>query len=163
MRRCSGPELKANDYNALFQHEFGHYLQSQVYGPLYMMKVAIPSMGSKNEVGSPHSSNPAEQDANIRAFNYFKKYDSTHFDSYDESGKYNGYWKWQKTDSGHYNPINGIDWVNYSLKQEQNKKVLSGTPTGLYGFDIPLVVFPSHILGETISGLINMVMYNLTY
>lgn len=157
-----GPELKANDYNALFQHEFGHYLQSQIYGPLYMMKVAIPSMGSKNEVVSPHSSNPAEQDANIRAFNYFKKYYPKRFDTYDESGAYNGWWKWDETKKDR-NPINEIDWLNYKSQMEHNQTVLSTSPTGLFWFDIPLVIFPSHIIGETISGLINMGLYNATY
>ena len=32
--------------NAPFQHEYGHYLQSQLFGPLYISMIAIPSLYS---------------------------------------------------------------------------------------------------------------------
>lgn len=157
-----GPELKAKNSNGLFQHEYGHYLQSQVYGPLYMMKVAIPSMGSKNQVGSPHYSNPVEQDANIRAFNYFKTHYAKYFDSYDDSGAYNGQWKWDIAKTSNANPINGMDWTNYKSQRVNNDKILSNSPTGLLGFEIPLLFFLGPI-GEIAGGLINMGIYNATY
>ena len=159
-----GYELKADNSNGYFQHEFGHYLQSQVYGPLYLMKVAIPSIGSKNDSTSPHYKNPVEQDANIRAFKYFKKYYSESFDSYDSSGKYNGAWRWDKSTDGKYaNPIEGMDWLNYDSNRVNNDRILSASPMGLNWYDIPLAIFPTHILGETIGGIINMVNYNEVY
>ena len=65
--------LKADPNNYLFQHEYGHYIQSQNFGIVYLSRYGIPSglncMGHKN-----HNYHPAEQDANIRAFKYFNKY-----------------------------------------------------------------------------------------
>ena len=62
--------LSASPDNYLFQHEYGHYLQSKATGPLYLSRYAIPSglncLGNKN-----HDFHPVEQDANIRAFKYF--------------------------------------------------------------------------------------------
>ena len=60
--------IKAAPNNSLFQHEYGHYRQSQEFGWLYLPKCGIPSLFSK----SPHNSHPVEQDANIRGYEYFK-------------------------------------------------------------------------------------------
>lgn len=35
--------IKASPNNSLFQHEYGHYLQSQSSGPFYLQRYAIPS------------------------------------------------------------------------------------------------------------------------
>ena len=72
--------IKADANNRLFQHEYGHYLQSQVSGLFYLGKYALPSVFSKGE----HRLHPAEQDANSRAFTYFNK----HIENY-------GGWQWQ--------------------------------------------------------------------
>lgn len=64
--------LEADANNYLFQHEYGHYIQSQATGPFYIQRYGIPSffncLGEKK-----HDYHPAEQDANIRALKYFKK------------------------------------------------------------------------------------------
>lgn len=75
--------LFARPDNSLFQHEYGHYLQSKATGPWYLSRYAIPSgldcLGIKD-----HNYHPVEQDANIRAFKYFNKkldnYSSWDFD-----------------------------------------------------------------------------------
>ena len=79
-----GKSLVANNGNDYFQHEYGHYIQSQRYGPLYLSKIGIPSAFSKNTSSSPHHNNPTEQDSNIQAFNYFRKYYSKEFDKYEK-------------------------------------------------------------------------------
>lgn len=61
------------------------------------------------------------------------------------------------------NPIEGIDWYKYETQQEHNNNVLSLSPTGVNWFDFPLLVFPSHFVGEIIGGFINMDRYNKTY
>jgi hypothetical protein len=66
--------LQADPNNTLFQHEYGHYLQSQASGPRYLTKYAIPSLhdatfGAENT----HYAHPTEQDANARALAYFEK------------------------------------------------------------------------------------------
>jgi hypothetical protein len=60
-------ETDAN--NPLFQHEYGHYIQSQSMGHAYYSRVGIPSAFSKGV----HDFTPFEQDANRRAFLYFNK------------------------------------------------------------------------------------------
>ena len=65
-------ELKAEPKNYLFQHEYGHYMQSQAFGPFYLSKVAFPSL--VNDIfSSNHNNNQIEQDANIRAYKYFRE------------------------------------------------------------------------------------------
>jgi RHS repeat-associated protein len=61
--------IEADPNNPLFQHEYGHYIQSQSMGFAYYGRVGIPSILSKGD----HDFHPAEQDANRRAFLYFNK------------------------------------------------------------------------------------------
>jgi hypothetical protein len=58
--------------NALFMHEFGHVLQSRASGPIYLFKYGIPSVMSVRGTGT-HNQHPVEQDANLRAFEFFRK------------------------------------------------------------------------------------------
>ena len=53
--------------NRLFKHEYGHYLQSQSSGYLYLLKYGLPSLTSPD----PHPLFWTETDANNRAFKYF--------------------------------------------------------------------------------------------
>lgn len=61
--------IEANPHNWLFQHEYGHYIQSQSMGWAYYSRVGIPSSRSTGI----HDFHPVEQDANRRAFLYFHK------------------------------------------------------------------------------------------
>lgn len=61
--------INADANNPLFQHEYGHYIQSQKMGLAYYPRVGIPSIRSKGV----HDLHPVEQDANRRAFLYFNK------------------------------------------------------------------------------------------
>jgi RHS repeat-associated protein len=71
------PRIEANAHNHLFQHEYGHYLQSQEMGWGYYNRVGIPSIMSGGRYGDDengigrHDFHPVEQDANRRAFLYF--------------------------------------------------------------------------------------------
>lgn len=56
--------------NPLYMHEFGHVLQSRASGPLYLFKFGLPSIRSATTSGS-HYLHPVEQDANLRAKQYF--------------------------------------------------------------------------------------------
>ncbi len=68
-------DLIASDFNRLFQHEFGHYLQSQAFGPLWSFVFGVESVYSaiKNSPGK-HKLFYTEQDANARSFLYYRKY-----------------------------------------------------------------------------------------
>ena len=122
--------LKADPNNYLFQHEYGHYIQSQNFGISYLSRYGIPSglncMGHKK-----HKYHPAEQDANIRAFKYFNKY----IDNYTG-------WKFG------VNPIWGYD-NSLPYDDSQNQAVLNN---GLLRPAWYNYIFPGEIL---ITGFIN--------
>lgn len=123
--------LQADPNNSLFQHEYGHYLQSQKFGLFYMQKFAIPSFFdtlSKNN----HTLHYAEQDANSRAFTYFNK----HVENY------NG---WDRR-----NVIVGYDWSK-SFNDISNQMALSSNLTHLKWYDA--VLFATS--GYAISGISN--------
>ncbi|MDR1054608.1 MAG: hypothetical protein LBL90_02010, partial [Prevotellaceae bacterium] len=93
----------ADPNNWLFQHEYGHYLQSQSSGLFYLQRYALPSlidaMGS-----SDHDYHSVEQDANIRAYKYFSE-KVPGFNVMDDDRNYpNGRWHQD------YNPIKGYNW-----------------------------------------------------
>ena len=96
-----GIEAKPDNY--LFQHEYGHYLQSQASGLFYLQRYAVPSLVDAAS-GSIHKFHPVEQDANIRAYQYFMK----HVPGFNMMDKDKGFehGHWYKN----YNPINGYDW-----------------------------------------------------
>jgi hypothetical protein len=81
--------IKPDYKNSLFQHEYGHYIQSQKSGWFYLSKYGIPSALSKE--GTDHSIHPAEQDANSRAFGYFSE-NVAEFNWTDTYGVQRTYW-----------------------------------------------------------------------
>ena len=76
----AGPEgYKADWRDRLFVHEYGHYVQSQQHGPLYLFSVAIPSLQSailqtKNYNSPRHKNRWFEADASYKGSAYFDKY-----------------------------------------------------------------------------------------
>lgn len=66
--------IKADPNNSLFQHEYGHYLQSETFGPAYLFAFAIPSVisaGTHDYYG--HMNYYTEIGASTRAHNYFNR------------------------------------------------------------------------------------------
>jgi RHS repeat-associated protein len=84
-----GRNLEADPNNSLFQHEYGHYLQSQSWGPAYLSRAAIPSLFDTFGKPGDHKFHPIEQDANMRAFKYFNKNVAGFYEA-TEGGKYFG-------------------------------------------------------------------------
>ncbi|WP_295729679.1 FG-GAP-like repeat-containing protein [uncultured Muribaculum sp.] len=72
-----GTDLEASPYNSLFQHEYGHYLQSQKWGPLWINAFGVPSLVSmaydKVTGKKTHKWFYTEIDANKRAYKYFSE------------------------------------------------------------------------------------------
>ena len=64
--------IEADANNSLFQHEYGHVLQSRAFGWSYIARVGLPS-ALDNESYGRHAFHPVEADANRRAFLYFNK------------------------------------------------------------------------------------------
>jgi hypothetical protein len=65
--------ISADPNNFLFQHEYGHYLQSQRFGFAYLTKIGFASARSEGN----HNLHPTEQDANKRALYYFSTNDAS--------------------------------------------------------------------------------------
>lgn len=132
--------ITARTEDSLFQHEYGHYLQSQASGWFYLSKYGIPSVLSKK--GANHNLHPAEQDANIRAFKYFNK----HID---------GYAGWVH-DRNYSNPINGYD-PGLPYDAQVNQAALKDGMLRLAWYD--------YLLGPQIllPGLLNTVIQNGRY
>jgi len=127
--------LTADPNHPLFQHEYGHYIQSQKSGLFYLSKYGIPSLFSKDQ----HHDHPAEQDANVRAFMYFNE----HIDDYS------GWNRWN-------NPINNFNW-NQPYNDPSNQLALSNGILRLSWYD--------YMLGPNIivSGLLNTFILNNQY
>ncbi len=147
--------LEANPNNPLFQHEYGHYLQSQAMGIAYYPRIGIPSILSDNEAG--HDFHPVEQDANRRAFLYFNRnvenflndIDLTSIDPTNNLG-----WDFFR------NPLN-VDRSNTRLQHvdfgnENQLRALNGLSVRARWYDYAGWVFP----GVIQVGLINAYNYN---
>jgi len=57
--------------NRIFQHEYGHYLQSKRMGFAYLVRVGLPAIMSKGN----HDEHPVEVDCNREGFLYFNGID----------------------------------------------------------------------------------------
>jgi hypothetical protein len=55
--------------NRIFQHEYGHYLQSKRMGFAYLVRVGLPAIMSKGN----HDEHPVEVDCNREGFLYFNR------------------------------------------------------------------------------------------
>lgn len=64
------PVIEAKPDNRMFQHEYGHYLQSKRMGLAYFVRVGLPAIMSKGD----HDAHPVEIDCNREGFLYFNKF-----------------------------------------------------------------------------------------
>lgn len=84
----SGPNgYKADWHDHLFVHEYGHYIQSQQYGPAYLLAVGIPSLQSAiiqtdNPDSPRHDIRWFEAVASKNGANYFDKYYGSEVEGY---------------------------------------------------------------------------------
>lgn len=62
--------ISTDPNNRMFQHEYGHYLQSKRMGWAYFVTVGLPAIMSKGI----HDEHPVEVDCNREAFIYFNRY-----------------------------------------------------------------------------------------
>jgi hypothetical protein len=97
-------DLAADPNNPLFQHEYGHYLQSQDWGTFYFQRYAFPSFFSSGS----HNHHPVEQDANRRAMQYFSQS--------ERSARVD----WNRGE----NPIDGYNWAE-PYDSEHNMRILN--------------------------------------
>jgi hypothetical protein len=146
-------DLEADPNNSLFQHEYGHYLQSQGMGPAYLTRVGIPSILSNGN----HDFHPAEQDANRRAFLYFNEKIEGFYKSEDDMDNPHG-WDF------YYNPlnINGTgkrgQYVNF--KDALSLKYLNNIQEKAKWYDYLGWIVISPPIDPFTWGFINAGMYN---
>ncbi|GEM_PF-4996601 len=133
-------DISASPKNVLFQHEYGHYLQSQKSGIAYLTRYGIPSLFSKD----PHDNHPVEQDANIRAFNYFMN---------NESGFTPSDWKEKLLENEEYGWSN--PFVGYSLDNPSDVAALLTLSNGIVNPSPWDYLSSITLVGVIISGLIN--------
>lgn len=121
--------LEANPDNPLFQHEYGHYLQSQASGLIYLWKYGLPSLYSAGG-DKTHNRHPVEQDANARAMKYFEKT----YPGFVDNGRWSFY----------QNPV--TDW-NHSKSYDSkvNQDALKRAKIKAYSKE-DIVLFPTSIL-----------------
>lgn len=135
--------IEANANNGLFQHEYGHYLQSIASGPAYIARYAIPSLFSKDEhkydALADHVFNPVEQDANARSIKYFHNRNGENFK-----------WKFDE------NPI-GYPGTNWTMNDYNSENFQTLRKSLIIKPMIQDYFFP------IISGIINTDYYNVNY
>ena len=147
--------LSADPHNSLFQHEYGHYLQSQEMGPTYLIRVGIPSLFSSHY----HNYHPVELDANRRAFLYFNKYVDGFYKP--EKDKYDNTYGWDF----YSNPLN--DLTNHQLNSyvdyhdSNDLKQLDKLTIHSKWYDyLSLFTHPNLFI---LNGIFNTIYYNNQY
>lgn len=81
--------IEADAKHVLFQHEYGHYLQSETFGPAYLFAFAIPSLVSASFNVDNHNDFYTEQNANKRAKRYWERTIENYKDWNDYRNKIN--------------------------------------------------------------------------
>ena len=90
----AGPDgYKADWHDHTFVHEYGHYIQSQQHGPVYLLTVGVPSLQSAilqtdNPDSPRHRNRWFEADASYKGAEYFDKYYGSEREDYDEDSEY---------------------------------------------------------------------------
>ncbi len=93
--------IKPDPNNKMFQHEYGHYLQSQRMGFAYLIRVGLPAIMSKGE----HDEHPVEVSCTAEACIYFH---ST-YSNFENNTKYGDTLGWNY----YFNPL--PDTVGYRV------------------------------------------------
>ena len=134
-----GPKrYRATWKDNLFVHEYGHYMQSQILGPLYIGVVAVPSALNVNGIlPGDHAYRWYEVDASRRAAHYFdkkygrgsKNYDSNKPEDFFDINTFvkGGY-------SSYTNPRNGTNYQGKGNPISGGKVSLGEILTSLYFF-----------------------------
>ncbi len=144
--------IEANPSNELFQHEFGHYLQSKESGWFYLSKFGLPSAWSAAG-NKEHYKNLVEQDANIRAFEYFQRIDNKNCPTTENETSTT---LWDREN----NVIVGFVW-DLAPTHSHNWDTLRKGRLQLAWYDYLLSPFNMTIIGIIVPGIINaIILYN---
>lgn len=134
-------DLRADAGHPTFQHEYGHYLQSQRLGPAYWPAVALPSVFNVM-YGSDHSYRSYEMNANYLAFRYFNE-NVTAF--YKTEGQYS---EWVRNKPKDYfgwyfgeNPLlPGGKYVDYEIdEQKERMREATSIKVNFWNYFLPFI------------------------
>lgn len=141
--------MYASPDNYLFQHEYGHYLQSQEMGLAYLNRVGIPSLLSTGN----HKYHPIEMDANRRAFLYFNKHVEGFYKTEDDMYRDHG-WDFYE------NPVRNIDEDNKYIDfyDSGSLELLNNLTVHAKWYDY--ICWRKYKYGPLIIGLYNALLYN---
>ncbi len=143
--------------NRIFQHEYGHYLQSKRMGFAYLIRVGLPAIMSTGI----HDEHPVEVDCNREAFLYFNKINP----SFQNDSAYHDKKGWDFL----YNPFpdtigirkttasgrNTFQYLNY--KDSLDRQHVEGLKVKAKWFDYAgWIAFPA----PAIIGICNAATYN---
>jgi RHS repeat-associated protein len=139
-------DIQADENNSLFQHEYGHTIQSRMNGPFYFANVGIPSIistGQKYSFGS-HDFSPPEQEANALGFKYFNKHIAgfTEASAQRIDGGENTGWNFfnNPLDVNKIGRQSRFDFLDYSdINQRNSLRNLSLNPSPFTGLGGPLL------------------------
>ena len=74
-----GDDVVGDNSRYMYMHEYGHYLQSQIFGPVWLLSHGIPSlvsaMKSSHNDDYNHNEYWTERDANWKAIGYFYEFE----------------------------------------------------------------------------------------
>ncbi|MCK6603213.1 MAG: RHS repeat-associated core domain-containing protein [Bacteroidetes bacterium] len=143
--------IEADPNNSLFQHEYGHYIQSQDMGLAYYPRVGIPSILSNGE----HSFNEVEQDANRRAFLYFNENVSGFYDVNQFDGKG---WNFKRNPLDIYGNKDRYNYAIVDYKNPEHRRLLNNLRIHSKWYDYASWGIP--VLGPVFVGLYNKHHYN---
>ena len=149
--------LQADPNNSLFQHEFGHYLQSQEMGWGYLSRVGIPSLMSAIRKDDNHDYQLFEQDANRRAFLYFNENVAGFYKTYAEKDAARG-WNYQSNplDVNHIGKNSRGRYYDYN--NEEHRLLLNRLTLNAYWCDY--YSWHMGIVGVLGIGIANGLFYN---
>lgn len=148
--------LSANPNNTTFQHEYGHYLQSQKMGIAYLNRVGIPSLFSNHN----HDFHPVEQDANRRAFLYFNEHVEGFYKTKENMWNEGG-WNFKENPLniyGNYQRDQYVDYYDASSLQLLDKLSIHAKWYDYASYSC--LLFP---IGPMSVGLFNSIYYNDNY
>ncbi len=150
--------LQADPNNSLFQHEYGHYLQSQEMGWAYISRVAIPSLMSAKKDNDNHDYQPFEQDANRRAFLYFNKHVKGFYKTYNERKENRG-WNFYNNplDVNHIGKNSRSDYYDYY--NPMHRALLNNLSLHTRWYDHASLIIAGAI-PQTLVGVFNGIYYN---
>lgn len=132
----NGPKgFEANWRDHLFVHEYGHYVQSQWFGPLFVPVIATTSLASTLEVGGEdHRTRWFEVHASRMGAKYFDKHYGSGADGYVQNSV--DYFDYESFSRGGFSPYNN---PRFGTRSQGSAHPTSGARFSWWDIGVPLL------------------------